>query len=173
MAERKWFKGSAALAIDAWYASDDVRASLRYARDRLLDDPSFTAIVERLETDHRMRDEFEYPLAGALQGSEFESVARQGYLEAIGLALEHTPPVPVTTYWMTGAGNDRFEMHITDEAHRVSITLLVPEVEGGSTAPRSPESWVVAARPAGAVEVRQTSGLPGRVQPSARTADAS
>ncbi len=172
MAERRWFKGSAAVALDAWYAAGDVRANLEYARDRLVNDPSFSDIVERLEADGRDSDAFEYPLSGALRGTDFESVARQGYLEAIGLALDHSPPVPIATFWMTGAGNDEFEMHITDERQRVSVTLLVPEVEGGSTAPGSPESWVVSLGGARRGEARQTSGPADRTQPSTRVADA-
>ncbi len=63
----------------------------------------------------------------ALQGEEFESVARAGYLKAIALAQGHAPPVPIKTFWMTDVGNERFEMHVTDEREHVSVTLLVPE----------------------------------------------
>jgi hypothetical protein len=47
---------------------------------------------------------------------------------------------------MTGAGNDTFEMHVTDGAERVSITLLVPVVDDGSEDTGSPDGWVVAHR---------------------------
>lgn len=170
MAERKWFKGRAALAVDAWYSSDDVPGNLEYARDLLQQrDRSFVDIVGQLDADGRKKDEFVYPLGGgSLQGDDFEKVTRQGYLEAIGLAFLHSPPVPIKTFWMTGAGNDEFEMHISDEPQHVSVTLLVPEVEGGSEYPGSPESWVVRIDAGGQVETKQTSGPPGLEPPSTR-----
>jgi hypothetical protein len=168
MAERRWFKGQAALAIDDWYSSGDVRANLEEARGYLLSDQSFREIVAALRTARRGRDEFVHPLGDSrLQGDDFERVTRQGYLEAIGLALLHNPPVPITTYWMTGAGNDTFEMHITDEAQHVAVTLFVPDVEGGTDRPGSPESWVVRDVEGRAVTER-TSGPLNRQPPSAR-----
>ena len=169
MAERKWFKGIAALAVDDWYSSGDVAANLAEAREYLLSDQSFADIVTELGEAGHGREEFIHPRGSSrLQGPEFESVTRQGYLEAIGLAFLHDPPVPIKTYWMTGAGNDEFEMHITDEADHVSLTLFAPDVEGGTEAPGTPESWVVRIDRGGRVETRQTSGSPEPEPPSTR-----
>lgn len=168
MADRKWYKTRANIAIDDWFRSGDVRENLLYARDRLINEPGFAELVNRLGADKRTKDEFRYPREGALRGHDFEKVTRQGYLEAIGLALSHTPAVPITTFWMTGAGNANFEMHITDEAEQVFVTMLVPEVEGGSTAEKSPESWVVTRGTAEQPMTKQTSGPSGRRQPSRR-----
>jgi hypothetical protein len=144
MAERKWFKGKAAQALDEWYSSGNVRDNLEYARGLLKSKRSLKAIITQLDSDGRKDDEFIYPRGdGALQGSEFERVVRRGYLEAIDLALRHKPPVAIKTFWMTGAGNAAFEMHITDDTDHVSATLLVPKVEGGATEQDSPESRVV------------------------------
>jgi hypothetical protein len=104
----------------------------------------------------------------SLRGSQFESVTRQGYLEAIALAFRHSPPVPIETFWMTGAGNDAFEMHVSDGAERVSVTLLVPAVDGGSDEPGSPEGWVVRIDGDGQTETKQTSGPPDLEPPSMR-----
>ncbi len=164
--ERMWFKGRAALAVDEWYSTGDVANNLREARDLLQRDTAFEEVVAGLSRGH---DEFMYPLGGgALQGPAFETVARQGYLEAIGLALDHDPPVPIKTYWMTGAGNRKFEMHITDEAEHVSVTMLVPKVRGGSSSSGSPESWVVSMDRAGRATTKRTSGPDGSPQPSMR-----
>jgi hypothetical protein len=176
-----WFKGRAAMALDAWYRNGDVERNLETARE-WLSSLSFSEAASKLNLQFAGKDmrlepagadspeyAFDYPLDhGRLQGDEFESVARQGYLEAIGLAFAHTPPVPVKTYWMTGAGNDQFEMHISDDTDHVSVTLCVPEVEGGSEHPQSPESWVVAMDKRGQVRTTQTSGRPDEAPPSAR-----
>jgi hypothetical protein len=169
MADRKWFKGTAALELDAWYSSgEDVGANLADARELLESNDSFAVIVadlgarpgEYLGAGRRWNAElFPHPDNDyALQGREFESVARAGYLKAISLAQSHRPPVPIKTFWMTGVGNDRFEMHITDEGEHVSVTLLVPEVPGGSDLPGSPEAWVVTIGDDDQVDLTQTSG---------------
>jgi hypothetical protein len=169
MAERKWFKGRAALAVDEWYSTGDVQANLAEAGEYLRSDRSFEDIVGDLAAADHGKEEFIHPLGRSrLQGPEFENVTRQGYLEAIALALLHDPPVPIKTFWMTGAGNDEFEMHITDEADHVSLTLFAPDVEGGTDDPGSPESWVVSMDADGGVETRQTSGPPEPEPPSRR-----
>ena len=171
MAERKWFKGTAALELDAWYSRDDVGTNLIEARNLLRQDESFQAIVEQLNALDRWNPDFAYPLHDPLQGPEFETVTRQGFLEAIALARRHSPPVPIETFWMTGVGNDTSEMHITDEAEQVSVTLLIPDAEGGSEDEGSPESWVVSIDGDSQVDVRQTSGPPGQEQPSTTDPD--
>jgi hypothetical protein len=171
VAERKWFKGRAAVAVDAWYSAGDVQANLEQARAYLQSDRSFSAIVEDLDAAGRGKSEFVHPHErSSLKGPRFESVARQGYLEAIALALLHDPPVPIKSYWMTGAGNDQFEMHVTDEADQVSVTLFVPEVEGGTE--RGPESWVVRIGHRGDVQTERTSGPLDLRTPSTRDAAA-
>jgi hypothetical protein len=161
MAERKWFKGPAAVAVDDWYSTGSVEENLENGRDYLESGQSFAEIVDDLNNAGLGRTEFIHPYDGSsLQGPEFESVTRQGYLKAIELAFGHPDPVPIETFWMTGAGNDTFEMHITDGADRVSLTLLVPDVEGGSYERGSPEAWVVRIDGAGQTETVQTSGAP-------------
>ena len=172
MAERMWFKGRAAMTLDAWY-NDEVEANLENAHDWLSRNLSFEEMTGQLNAAHADDAEFvfDYPLdQGALKGPEFEKVTRQGYLEAIELAFGHTPPVPIKTYWMTGAGNVKFEMHISDDREQVSVTLCVPHVEGGSEHPASPESWVVSIGDDGNARAKQTSGPPGKEQPSMRGA---
>ena len=168
--QRKWFKGPAAVAIDTWYADGDVRQNLNradgYLRQVTLD---FAAILADLRTTGNVRvlGAFQYPLGvGALQGTEFEAVTRQGYREAIGLALGHSPPVPIKTFWMTGAGNDHFEMHVSDETQHVSVTLLVPGVDGGDQ--DGPEAWAVRIGADGQPHAEQTSGPANARAPSAR-----
>jgi len=167
---RKWFKGPAALAVDEWYGTGDIRANLELARSYLQqEDLSFADLVAQLSSAGRGHDAFQYPFGrGRLQGPQFEAIARRGYLEAIGLALGHSPPVPIRTYWMTGVGNNEFEMHVSDEPDQVALTLVVPEVDGGSAEPGHPESWVVTLRDDGHPETTQTSGRRGLDRPSTR-----
>jgi hypothetical protein len=166
-AERKWFKGRAALALDEWFGGSEPEQHLTYARALLQQNLSFEATVQHLEDDGQTRPEFVHPAPNSvLRGERFEGVMRQGFLEAIGLALGHSPPAPIKTFWMTGAGNDDFEMHISDETEQVFVTLLVPEVEGGTE--HGPETWVVNFDETDQVQVRQTSGPSIGEQPSTR-----
>jgi hypothetical protein len=163
MPDRKWFKGTAAQAIDNFYGGPgvgNVRRQLERARDLLSSPDDFITIVEGLaDSGEWNASDFPYPLPGGqLAGDEFERVARRGYLEAIGLALAHDEPVPVETFWMTGAGNDHFEMHVTDDREHVSVTLLVPEVDGGSQEEGMPQAWVVRVGSDGELRTHQTSG---------------
>ena len=169
---RKWFKGKAALAIDEWYRGGaDVGNRLDLARRVLESGDSFDRVISSL--GNQSHPDFVYPLGrGKLQGDKFEKVMRRGYLEAIALALrpdrEPPGPVPISTYWMTGAGNREFEMHITDEAREVSVTLLVPDVEGGAESEESPESWVVALGDDQEAQAIRTSGPKDREPPTVR-----
>jgi hypothetical protein len=160
MPDRKWFKGTAAQAIDDWYRTGDVEANLREAQQLLSGGQPYAAVVDELASNQRWnRDDFPYPLAGgALAGDDFENITRSGYLKAIELALNHSPPVPIETFWMTGAGNTQFEMHISDQTDCVAVTVLAPHVEGGDRTEGMPEAWVVRFDGGGNVENRQTSG---------------
>ena len=163
------FQGPAARAVDNWFRTGNVQSNLTDARNYLAAGLPFNAIIGQLQAAGRSRPEFVYPLGGgANQGPDFERVMRQGYLQAIGLAFGHSPPVPISHFWMTGAGNNKFEVHISDEAQQVSLTVLVPGVEGGSEDEGDPESWVVRIDDDDEVETRQTSGPPAQEPPSAR-----
>jgi hypothetical protein len=154
MAQRRWFKGPAALALDAWYSDSDT--SLGDAQTLLESRQSFHEIVEHLDRwDAQL---FPHPENGYVQGPDFERVARRGYLKAIELAQRHSPQVPIKTFWMTGVGNSRFEMQITDEQDRVSVTVVVPEVDEGSDKPGSPEAWLVTINEDDKVVITKTSG---------------
>ena len=71
---------------------------------------------------------------------------KHGYREAFQLALDHDPPVPVETFWGSGAG-DEFELHVTDGFDRVTVFMLVPPGEGvmHSSERAHNKSWVVTA----------------------------
>ena len=172
MAERRWFKGRAARELDRWYGDGDVGQNLRYARDVLRNVETFEAIVRQLNDEGRWSTDelYSYPRDGALVGPQFEAVARQGYLEAIALARRHDPPVPIVTYWMNGVENETFEMHVADDTEQVAVTIVIPndpivfDREG-------PESWIVTVEGDSQVQVTQTSGPPGRPQPSTTDPD--
>jgi hypothetical protein len=196
MAERKWFKGRAALELDRWFSRGDVGTNLIEARRVLLRDESFGETIAQLnapnpenpenpnpENPWSTADEYSYPRHDPLHGPEFEAVARRGFLEAIALARRHSPPVPIRTFWMNGVGNETFEMHVADEEDQVAVTVLIPNDEGGSDA-HGPESWVVSIDGEGTtpdhgsaepravhVDVTQTSGPPGRPRPSTTETD--
>jgi hypothetical protein len=144
--------------LDKWYGGGDVAANLTQAQALLGSGQSFHDIVADLAGRGRWNAGlFPHPEGGAVQGPEFESVAGPAYQSAITLALAHTPPVPIKTFWMTGVA-DQFEAHITDDEEHVFVTLVVPEVPGGSRAPGSPVAWAVTIADDDQVVVTQTSG---------------
>src|SRR5262245_30524640 len=109
------YEGKIVQAIDDFYSSGDVQANLEYARDLLQQEASFVAVVARLNRERRGKPEFVHPVKGSpLQGRGFESVLREGYLEAIEVALGHTPPLPIKTLWQTQQEGD-FGTRIADD----------------------------------------------------------
>ena len=116
MPDPKWFKGRAAVAIDAFYSkNNDYATNLTAAYEQLNPGTGFAQIVSNLGAGWDA-GEFPYPDrdGGVLHGTDFEAVARAGYLKAIELAFRHRPtPVPIETFWMTGAGNLNFEIHVS------------------------------------------------------------
>ena len=154
----KWFKGTAAQAIDDWYSTGRVESNLREAQRLLSGGQHYDAVIAELGGRWNS-DAFPYPQpGGVLVGDDFENVTRAGYLKAIELALDHTPPVPIETFWMTGAGNARFEMHVSDQTSSVAVTVLAPDVDGGDPHQGMPEAWVMRFDGGGNVGSKQTSG---------------
>jgi hypothetical protein len=154
----KWFKGPAVLELDRWYSADNVADNLALAGELLQSSQSFHNIVASLSANGRWNaSSFPHPEGGYVQGRDFERVARDAYLKAIDLALGHSPPVPIKIFWMTRVAN-RFASVITDDSDHVSVTLLVPEVPGGSRDPASPQAWAVIIDDDDQVVVTQTSG---------------
>jgi hypothetical protein len=128
---RKKFKGRAARALDEWYRSGSVEDNLREAQGLLRSKQAFTSIVTDLKNRRHGKPEFDgYPENNSvLRGPEFERVASDRYLSAIGVALGHNPPVPIGTTWETGAGNTALEIEITDGVDHVEVTVRIPGVE--------------------------------------------
>jgi len=122
------FKGPASRALDAWYSTGDVTANLTEARRLLQSGLSFTDIIEDLRGQGRTRPEFVYPAGLAvLRRPDFEPAARDSYLDAIKLALDHSPAVPIRTTWETGAGNTEFEFALTDGGDHIEVTVRLPQ----------------------------------------------
>jgi hypothetical protein len=128
---RKKFKGPAALALDTWYSTGSVEDNLRQARELLRSPQDFSSIVRDLKDRGHGKPEFDgYPENNSvLRGPEFERVASDRYLSAIGVALGHNPPVPIRTTWETGAGNTGLEIEITNGVDHVEVTVRLPGVE--------------------------------------------
>ena len=81
--------------------------------------------------------------------ADADPILRHGFQEAVQVALGHEPPVPLATFWVTGAG-DEFEVLISDGDDRVTVFVVVPGTPGendfhaGSMRARN-KSWVVTA----------------------------
>ncbi len=123
------FKGPAARALDAWYSTGNVTNNLTEAQTLLRSGRGFTDLIRDLKAGQHGKPEFEqYPMSGSvLQGPGFERVARDRYLDAIGLAFGHSPPVPIRTTWEAGAGNTEIEFDVTDGGDHVEVTVRLPQ----------------------------------------------
>lgn len=69
---------------------------------------------------------------------------KQAYKDAFQLALAHDPPVPVETFWVTGAGDD-FELVVSDGFDRVTVFMIL-EADGHTGSLRADnKAWVFTA----------------------------
>jgi hypothetical protein len=118
------FRGPVSRDLDDWYTTGNVKTNLDEAQ-RLLNSPrNFTAIIAELTHG---KPSFVFPKHPKLRGNAFESKLRQGYLDAIELALDHYDvPVPIRTWWETRDGINDFDTKITDHVDHVEVTILVP-----------------------------------------------
>jgi hypothetical protein len=123
------FKGPAARALDAWYSAGNVTNNLTEAQTLLRSGRGFTNLIRDLKAGQHGKPEFEqYPMSGSvLQGPGFEREARDRYLDAIGVAFGHNPPVPIRTTWEAGAGNTVVQFALTDRGDHVEVTISLPQ----------------------------------------------
>jgi hypothetical protein len=141
------YKSSSIERVDAFY-SGDPGAALAYASE-LLSEAQVLQAAETFADDGQIEADDVGRFAngwlsgtGPLAGKDVDRVIRLGYIEAIRTASDYEPPVPIETFWVTGAGDD-FEMHICAGAERVTVFMLIPvrRKYGSSTA--ASRSWVV------------------------------
>ena len=82
---------------------------------------------------------------GPMPGADIERVMRAGYTEAIKLALEHDPPLPLETLWLTDDVED-YEIFINEGSRRITLVAAMPRDLAGDGAPQADtasRSWVV------------------------------
>jgi hypothetical protein len=76
---------------------------------------------------------------------EKEAIVRAGFIQALTVALGHTPPVPIECYWVAGVNN--FEIIVADCSKQVNVFLLTPD-PGKALSPAQTgvleDMWVVA-----------------------------
>jgi hypothetical protein len=145
---RAVYKSTFAELLDDFYSgtADDVRASLEYALHLLeSDDRPLTDVAAQWSTDQgtlppEAPDELQaYWLSESSQlaGKDADRILRHGYLDAIRLALDSEPPLPIETFWITGAGEE-LELHVCEGKRQVTVFIFIPlEREYGSTRARS------------------------------------
>jgi hypothetical protein len=118
------YDGPTVQAIDDFF-SENIEENLKLAKNLLQANSSLAAIIAALPSAKKS-PRFQHPVSSSpLKGSQFESVLRQGYLEAIDRALGHSPPVPIKTVWKTGK-SDEFTTSVADQGSRVTMTLVIP-----------------------------------------------
>ncbi|MCU1427658.1 MAG: hypothetical protein JWL83_1658 [Actinomycetia bacterium] len=80
-----------------------------------------------------------------LAGKEVDRVLRHGYAEAIRIGRQEYPaPVPIETFWITGAGPD-FELHICKGKHRITVFMLIPNARRYGSTRSEATSFIVRA----------------------------
>jgi hypothetical protein len=152
--DRAVYKSRAAEYLDRLFAGqpDELRAVYEHVVDNL-------ASIRReglLETTNRLVEYEELPEdigvehferfwlsdSGPMAGQHAGRVLRCAYEEAIRIARSRENPLPIETFWVTGA-TQGLEVHICEGEQHVTVTVLIPVVrEYGSDRAES-KSWVV------------------------------
>lgn len=144
------YKISAGEVLDAFYDADP-EAALAYASE-LLAGAATDSIRGAAETfvddDHlstgAVEDLQRYWLDGVegVPGEDVDRVLRFGYREAIALAREYDPPVPIESFWVTGPGTE-LGMHISAGPERVTVFIATPVKRDYGSRNATSRSWVV------------------------------
>ena len=152
---RRVYKGSYLEALDQYFSGspEELRESYRSALSLMRDrDEGLTGAVDELAGGSDRGPSIDAAAAahfqttwlegkGQLEGQHVDAVMRRGYQEAIELALGYDEPVPIETFWVTGASNE-FEMHICEGRDGIIVLQFLPLESEGSRRARS-RSWVV------------------------------
>ena len=147
MPDRALYKSTVVESLDEFYSGNDeqLREACERARDLFESQPSFEAIVGKLEDEGRRAETFVHPVDDStLRGDDFEGVIRRAYTHAIDLALAHPSPVPIETLWMSGV-SDELEVHVCDGARHVTVLWLIPSVREWGSRRSKFTGWVVTA----------------------------
>jgi hypothetical protein len=149
------YKSLTAEFLDDFYSGDMMPIEDAYDRAEGLfedhaDDPlsATTADLNNedlLSTDVGNPEDFDnYWLSGTSQlaGKEVDRVLRHGYAEAIRIARTYDEPVPIETFWVTGAGDD-FELHICKGKRHVTVFMFIPKPRRYGSTRSEATSWVV------------------------------
>jgi hypothetical protein len=159
MAHVAVYKSRAAEYLDDFYSGDErpiteayeeaLALLAQYENDRLsavtavLNDPERE--VARLDPDDGNPDDFEaFWLSddSAHGDKQVDRVLRHGYREAIEIARGYPEPVPIETFWITGA-SDEFELHICAGKRRVTVFMFVPQRRRYGSTRSEASTWVV------------------------------
>jgi hypothetical protein len=77
-----------------------------------------------------------------MAGPDVERVLRCGYEKAIGIARSRPDPLPIETFWVTGA-SDSLEVHICEGERHVTVTVFIPTDRRYGSERAESKSWVV------------------------------
>ena len=128
MAERRWFKGRAARALDAWYSDGDVGQNLRDARDVLRNRdvrrdraPSSTTKAAGAPTSC-----IHIPTARGPGRAPVRGRRPPGLLGGDCAGPTARSPVPIMTYWMNGVEKRRSRCTSPMTPQHVAVTIVIP-----------------------------------------------
>ncbi len=132
MAQRAVYKSTAAESLDDLFGVDGGTLVDRYNRclaalsntGGRLADAAAQIVTDGLPeaTVEAWRQQSQ---AGWRAPTDVDEVIRAGYVQAITLAGQSDPPLPIDNLWVTGA-TDVFEVHVCAGQRRVTVLMFIP-----------------------------------------------
>jgi hypothetical protein len=150
VADRLIYKSTSAEFLDELFGGDDAE-SLNAAYQRSLDlldsiggAPLSAAAAVLAENGELPPEAVEESETGWRADRIVDRIIRAGYQEAIRLAQDKPEPVPIETFWVTGA-TDELEVHICEGKRQITVLLLIPLDNEYGSRRADARSWVVRA----------------------------
>ena len=142
------YKTTGAEKLDHFYSGipEPLADALRKGRQLMTENPArLSGAAKPLEDEGKLppnsaSDLDKYFLAGP-GGAEKERLIRKGYEEAIALA--NAIDKPIETFVVAGAGNSKFEVHISEGKHAVTVHMFVTEDRTYGSYRSGSRSWIV------------------------------
>ena len=167
------YKTSGSEALDEYYSGNQTPLvdALREGLSLMRGSPNqLSGAARPLEAKGQLpqksADDLDNYWLGGPDGPDTERLIRHGYEQAIGLANASTPPKPIETFVVAGAGTN-FEVHLCEGKHAVTVFLFVANTRTYGSRRAGSRSWVVST--GGPGERPRTEHIDLEVPPTVKT----